>query len=194
MKSFPIRRIVAVTVTALCIWLAFANHDKSVVLEQTAVGDWGIGAPPPPPGQFLEIFLVIPGTLAGLPLILIGGIHGPDWLVSLGLILGAAFFWYAVAWSVDCSRGTTETDRPPKLIRVYFSALRVLSVLLFPLLVFGVSNGGGSSCANGAQPSWVGYVMFGIIMTWVTIGVFFAWRNFQSKRERAPLACFPGSE
>jgi hypothetical protein len=90
MESFPIRRIAAVTVTAIC-WLAFTNHYKSVLSEQNA-GDRVIGAPPPPPEQFLDAFFVMPGILAGLPLILIGGLHGPVWIAKLGLIFAAALF------------------------------------------------------------------------------------------------------
>jgi hypothetical protein len=189
LKPLPIRRIVAVALVALCICLAFANHYDSVIAEQ-APADWGFGAPPPPLGQFLEAFLVMPGTPAGLPVMVIGWSHGPDWLVDLGLILGAAFFWYAVAWYVDWSRGATDTDKAPKLVRAYLSTLQVLSVLVFPLVVCEGFSIGRHFCASGVPPLWAEQVMFGIMMTWVTIGAFFACHNFRKKRELGLQALF----
>ena len=179
---FPVRRIAAFGTAAACTYLGLANYYAS--MAQQDAYSWGFGAPPPPTSAFGEAFLAAPGLLAGLPLIITGAALGVDWLTHSGIVLGATFFWYCVGWYVDCARDMLDTDKPPRVISGYMSALVVVSAVIFPFAVLLGLNLGPHFCANGAPPYWSAVLMFGICMFWVTLGVFFGWRRFQRWRER----------
>ncbi len=142
-----------------------------------------IEAPPPPSPYFPEAFLVIPGALAGSPLALAGAIMEREWLTQIGLVLGAAVFWYCVGWHIDSARGVLKSERAPVIVRWYLSAVIVLSVILLPIDIFAGINLGVHSCANGVPPHWVELVGYGIVTFWVAIGCYFGWQRFRAGRE-----------
>jgi hypothetical protein len=139
-----------------------------------------IGTPPPPLAVFPEAFLAVPGVLASLPVTLAGMILDLDWLSHLGLVLGAVFFWYCAGWCVDSAH--LDEGSVPLVVRWYLKAVIVLSVILFPLFVLGGLNLGVHSCMDGVPPYWVEVVSYGILMFWITIGSYFAWRGFRAAK------------
>jgi hypothetical protein len=183
--TIPIRYVAALTAAGVCACLAIAIHAQPPM--QPDYQGFEIGAPPPPITQFAEAFLVIPGVLAGLPVALTGAVLGIEWITQLGLVLGAAFFWYCVGWHVDSIRDPSSSESPPAIVRWYLSALMILSIVLLP---FGVLVGlklGVHSCANGVPPYWVELLSYGISMFWITLGPFFGWLHLRERREQKQL-------
>jgi hypothetical protein len=190
LEPFPVRRLAAICVVASCSYLALANYYAAMAQPDFS---WGFGAPPPPAGAFAEAFLELPGALAGLPLIVEGLALRRDWVVKSGLVLGAAFFWYCAAWYADRARGMVSSERPPRVVAFYMSSLFVVSAAIFPLVALAGLNVGRHFCANGAPPYWADVLMYGIVMFWVSLGTFFAWRRFgQWRQQRRPLSILQG--
>jgi len=135
--------------------------------------------PPPPPSFFVEGFLVTPGILAGCPFILAGLLFGVDWLTQLGLILGAAVFWYCAGWQLDAAQTNVRSDDPPTLVRWYLMGVRVLSLIVLPFGLLAGFNLGVHYCANGVPPYWVELLSYAVLMVWVTLGTFFTWLRFK---------------
>jgi hypothetical protein len=191
LEPFPVRRLAAVCAAVVCTYLAFADHYAA--LAQADSFNVGFGAPPPPAGQFVEAFLEVPGGVAGLPLIVEGLSSGRDWVVSAGLILGAAFFWYCAGSYVDRARGMVNSERPSRVVEFYMLSLLVVSTLLFPVTALAGFNVGIHSCAIGAVPFWAEVLMYGIFMFWVSLGTFFACRRVRGRLQRRwPVSIFPG--
>ena len=187
--SIPIRYVAAMAAAAVCACLAISMHNQAPTQQDYA--GIAIEAPPPPITQFAEAFIVIPGVLAGLPLALSGALLGIEWITQIGLILGAAFFWYCVGWHVDSTRDVFRSEKPPAIVRWYLSALMIVSVILLPFGVLVGLNLGVHSCANGVPPYWVELLSYGILMFWVTLGMFFGWLRFRARREqRHPSVAF----
>jgi hypothetical protein len=186
-EPFPVRRLAAVCAAATCTYLALANHYAAMV--QPDFFSLGFGAPPPPNGAFAEGFLELPGVLAGLPVIIGGSALGLDWVTHSGLILGATFFWYCAGWYADRARNIVNTETPPRVVAWYISTLAVISAVMFPVAALAGLNVGQHFCANGVPPYWSEVLTYGIVMSWVTVGTFFAWRRFRRWREqkRPPL-------
>jgi hypothetical protein len=187
-RSLPMRYLAAILAAVLSGTLAVVVHYESVELPTT--DGMMIATPPPPAATFPEAFLVIPGVLAGLPLVLTGAILELEWVTQIGLILGAIFFWYCIGWQVDCVGGSLK-PKPPRIVRWYLSALVLLSIVSLPFGVLAGVNLGVHSCASGVPPYWVELVSYGILMFWITIGVYFGWMRFQARKaEKHPSAIF----
>ena len=181
-EPFPVRRIAAISAAVLCSYLSVASHYHQIA-QQDASG-FGWGAPPPPVESFVEAALAIPGALAVLPIIVIGALAEDDLVTSGGIVLGAAFFWYCVGWYVDRDRTTLSTEDPPRIVVGYIQALRIASAILFPLGILAGLRVGNHFCANGVPPYWSELLNYGIFMSWVTLGTFFAWRRFRARWEQ----------
>jgi hypothetical protein len=181
-RPLPVRPILPLSVATVCTYLAFSNHFASI--SRGPVDSFGWGAPPPPPEAFLEVILVFPGIPAGLPLIIAAVASGSTRVVHIGSILGATFFWYGVGWYVDLGRGLLEADRPPAGLACYMSALRIISVILFPLGVLSGLSVGNHLCAIGAPPIWSETLMYGITMTWISLGTVLAYLRYRLSRRR----------
>src|SRR5438309_5668404 len=111
----PMRFVLAIAIAVLCGCLAVALHYEAAVYPPN--DGFMIVAPPPPPASFLEAFLVIPGALAGSPLALPGAILEREWLTQIGLVLGAAVFWYCIGWHIDSARGVLKSEKAPVMVR-----------------------------------------------------------------------------
>jgi hypothetical protein len=182
MKPAPLRHLVAIGIGAMCIALAISNHYAGVA-RQNASSDFIFQTPFPPDGVFLEGALAFHGLISGLPLIIAGAEHESEWLLECGQILGAIFFWYCVGWWVDCVRGSVERDTPPRFVLIHLRALRVISVVLFPLgLIEGMRVGEEGWCANGKPPFLAELLIYGIGMAWISVGTWFAWQKFRESR------------
>jgi hypothetical protein len=189
MKPAPLRHLIAIGIAAMCIVLAISNHYAEIA-RQNAGSDFMFETPFPPDGVFLEGALVFPGLISGSPLIIAGAEHDSEWLLESGQILGAIFFWYCVGWWVDCVRGSVERDMPPTFVLIHLRALRVMSVVLFPLgLIEGMRVGEEGWCANGKPPFLAELLIYGIGMAWISAGTWFAWENFRESR-RASVSHF----
>lgn len=180
MQTVPLRRIVPVGIAGLCCWFAAVLHFEAATLAPS--NGLLIGAPPPPTAAFPEAFLVIPGAFAGSPLALTGAIFDIEWLTQTGLIFGACFFWYCVAWHIDSARGILQDKAPPAIARRYLSAMITISVILLPLGILSGLKLGVHSCANGVPPYWVELVDYGMVMLWITIGCYFGWLRYRAAR------------
>jgi hypothetical protein len=168
MKPFPVRRVLAIVITAICIYLAISNHYNAI--SQHPDDNFGFGAPAPPDGAFPEAFLIAPGAIVVLPILMTASLFEPELLLTIALIISAAFFWYCVGWVIDCALGSTTCDAPPKFVTRY---LRVLSIVCVGLFPFGILKGmyvGTYFCANGKPPYWSELLMYGIAMFWISLG------------------------
>jgi len=181
-EPFPVRRLAAVFAAAGCSYLALASHHHHIIQER--VVGVGFGAPPPPTETFAEAFLAVPGILSGLPIIIVGSTTQKGWITSTGVVLGTAFFWYCVGWYIDSVRATLNAPQPPRYVVGYMRALVILSTIIFPLGVLAGFGIGNHSCASGAPPAWSEPVMYGIVMSWVSVGTFFAWLRFRRRWEQ----------
>lgn len=180
-EPIPVRRAMAFGITAFCAWLAAIVHFQSV---SYLASDLLWVAPPPPIASFPEGFLVMPGVLAGLPLVILGATLDQELLTQTGLVLGAGFFWYCIGWQIDSTRGLVEGDQRPLIVRWYLSALTVVSIILLPFDILAGINLGVHSCANGVPPYWVELVGYGIVTFWITIGCYFGWLRFRNARKQ----------
>ncbi len=178
------RFVVALGMAALCGSLAVALHYQNAAIAAQPSDGFMIEAPPPPSPYFPEAFLVIPGALAGSPLALAGAIMEREWLTQVGLVLGAAVFWYCVGWQIDSARGVLKSERAPVMVRWYLSAMIVLSVILLPFGVLAGFSLGVHVCANEVfYPYWADVVGYGILMFWITVGCYFGWQRFRAGRK-----------
>jgi hypothetical protein len=181
MRPIPVRRAVTFGITSICGWLAAVVHFQSV---SYLASDLLWVAPSPPIASFPEGFLVMPGLLAGLPLVILGATLDQEWLTQTGLVLGAGFFWYCIGWQIDSTRGLVHDNETPRFVRWYLSALIVVSIILLPFDVLAGINLGVHSCANGVPPYWVELVSYGIVTFWITIGCYFGWLRFRDARKQ----------
>jgi hypothetical protein len=177
--SVPVRWLAAVSAALLGSYLDLAAHYRVVAQENP----YGWGAPPPPAESFFAAVLEVPGSLAGSPVIALGLFLDREWITMAGLILGATFFWYCVGWYFDVAQNLSDNERPPKIVQMHLSALVYLSAALFPFGCFACYNVGHHFCAVGVPPLWSELLTYGIVMSWLTLGTFFAWRRFQLRRE-----------
>jgi hypothetical protein len=138
-------------------------------------------------------FLAFPGLLAVSPLIVGGLAFDRVWVSRVATTLGAAFFWYSVGCYVDCFR-LDENARPHRLVRAYISALFYLSAVLFPFIALAGTRVGNHACIVGAPPAWADLLGYGIVMFWVTLGTFFAWRRFQNHLPPASFSLLAASK
>lgn len=182
-RTIPVRFAAALGMAGVCICLVIAAHHQRA-LQKDYVSTMPFGAPPPPAVEFAEAFVAIPGVLAGLPLVIAGGILGFDSIVQTGMILGAAFFWYCIGWQVDYAHAEGNIGEPPVFVRWYLSALIILSVIFLPLGVLAGLNLGVHSCAVGVPPYWAEVLSYGIVMFWLTIGAYFGWLRWRVRREQ----------
>jgi hypothetical protein len=180
MKRIPARYLAGFLTAVLCVLLTIDSHSVRVSESQSMGWDWT--APPPPPSSFLKAFLAAPGVVAGLPLIIAGGLLRNDYLIQAGVTAGAAFFWYALMWYLDCARGLTKSDKPPRHIRAYVTTLKFASVILMPLAIWRGFRLGDRWCAFGAPPMWSEMVMYGIVLGWLTTGTYFTWASIRDRR------------
>jgi len=181
MQPIPTRHVLAFGILGICGWLAVLLHFQSVSYLE---GDLLWVAPPPPIASFPEGFLVMPGVLAGLPLIALGATLNHEWLTQAGLVLGAAFFWYCIGWQLDCMRGLVRTDERPRIVRWYLSALIVVGIILLPFDILAGINLGVHSCAVGIPPHWAELLGYAIVTFWITIGCYFGWLRFRDSRKQ----------
>jgi hypothetical protein len=66
---------------------------------------------------------------------------------------------------------------------IHLRALRVISVVLFPLgLIEGMRVGEEGWCANGKPPFLAELLIYGIGMAWISVGTWFAWQKFRESR------------
>ncbi len=182
MRSLPLRHIIPVAVIAICIALSVSNH-YTKLLPEYSDDTFGFGAPPPPPGAFPQALLLAPGVIVALPVIIVGAVAESNWIVSTGMILGGAFFWHCVGWAIDCSRGVGGRETPPRFVSIHFRVLSVISTLLFPLGLLVGFRVGSYYCAVGKPPYWSEMLMFGIQMTWISIGAAFTMIRFLRRRQ-----------
>lgn len=179
LHPIPVRRLAAISTALVCSYLDLAAH-YGVSAQQNPYA-WG--APPPPTESFFAAVLEVPGTLAGSPLIALGLVLDREWIAVAGLVLGATVFWYCVGWHFDFAQSLSDNERPPKIVRMYLSALVYLSAALFPLGCIACYNVGHHFCAVGAPSLWSELLTDGIVMSWITVGTFFAWRPYQLRKE-----------
>lgn len=177
----PVRRALGFGITAICGWLAALVHFQSVSYLASSLL-WV--APPPPIASFPEGFLVMPGVLAGLPLVVLGATCDHEWLTQTGLVLGAGFFWYCVGWKIDVTRGLVQTEDEPIIVRWYLLALIGVSIILLPFDILAGINLGVHSCANGIPPYWAELVGYGIVTFWIAMGCYFGWLRFRDARKQ----------
>ena len=189
MRPVPLRNIIATTAAILCIVLAISNYYAEQIQNDEGA-EWMIGAPPPPLGVFPQAALTFPGYLIAIPLLILGSAFEAAWPAAVGMVVGAVFFWYCVGWTIDCARGATDKDNPPKYVLFYFSILRCASSAIFPFALLAGFNVGNHFCANGARPFWSDLLLYGIGMIWITIGASFTWQKFLEKRKTKPISLF----
>jgi hypothetical protein len=190
MKPVRLRHLLAIAIAIICTGLAISNHATEVSRQDAENGVIEWGAPPPPMGAFPEAILATPGYLAALPLMIIAGVFESSWPFQFSLVLGAIFFWYCVGWWIDCVRGAVDRDTPPRFVLIHFSALRIVSVVLFPIFLLEGFRVGDYFCANGKPPFWSEMLMYGVAMVWITIGASFALQKFRESRKSPGLCLF----
>ena len=184
MKAFPVRRLLTIGIVAICVSLAISNHYTKI--SQGPKNEFCVGAPPPAAGAFPEAILVTPGTIAALPLILLGSTLESGFFLQGAMILGAAFFWYCVGWVIDCALGLVPRETPPRFVTLHLRVLSVASAVLFP---FGLLRGlqvGNHFCANHKPPYWSELLMYGIGMVWISLGASFELLRFFGSRPAEP--------
>ena len=188
MKPLPLRHLLAIAIAITCISLAISSYSTEVSRQdaQNGIVEWG--APPPPMGAYLETILAIPGSLVAAPLMVVAAVFESSWPFQFAIVFGATFFWYCVGWCIDCVTGAVEQDTPPKFVLIHFSALRIVSAILFPLFVLEGFRVGGYFCAIGKPPYWSEMLMYGIAMVWITIGASFALQKFRESHTN-PRSC-----
>jgi len=182
MKPFPLRRLLAITIFAICVSLSISNHYNTRIIQDSE-NQFFFEAPPPPTGSFPQAFLVAPGTLVGLPLVILGSLLESDLVMSGGIILGAAFFWYCVGWIIDCAFEFTPHENPPRFVRLHLRVLSLVCAVLFP---FGLLVGmriGHHYCSNGVPPYWSELLGYGIVMFWISLGASFELLRFLRSRQ-----------
>ncbi len=187
MRPIPLRNVIAFAVAAICVGLAISNYYEEISLQE-AFGNYGFGAPPPPIGVFPFALLVVPGFLSGSFLIIAGAVMDLRWLLDGGQILGAIFFWYSVGWWIDCFRGSAERETPPVFVLIHLKALRIVSMILFPIDLWVGFNVGNSFCANNKPPFIPTLMIYGIQMVWVSIGAWFTLQNFRTSRQAPSIS------
>jgi hypothetical protein len=179
-EPFPLRRIASLSAGLACAYLSAASHYKAIAQQDfSSAIQWGI--PAPPLESFAEGFLAIPGVLAGLPVIILGTISHIDWITSMGLCLGAAFFWYCAGWYIDSVRPGLQADQPPRFATIYMTLLAVGSLSLLPVGMLAGLNVGNHYCLVNMPPYWSEILGYGILMFWLTIGAFFGWRTLRGQ-------------
>jgi len=184
MKPFPVRRLLTIAMVAICVSLAISNHYSK--FSQGPENEFCFGAPPPAAGAFPEAILVAPGTIAVFPLMLLGSTLESGFCLQGAMILGAAFFWYCVAWVIDCALGLVPRETPPRFVTLHMRVLSVAGAVLFP---FGLARGlqvGTYFCANNKPPYWSELLMYGIGMVWISLGASFELLRFLRSRPVEP--------
>jgi hypothetical protein len=185
MRPISLRHLLAIAIAITCTILAISNHDAEVSRQDAQNGFIEWGAPPAPTGAFLEPILATPGLLVAAPLMLVAAVFESSWPLQFALVFGTTFFWYCVGWWIDCVRGAVEGDTPPKFVRIHFSALRIVSVVLFPIFLLEGFRVGNYFCAIGKPPFWSEMLLYGIAMVWITIGAWFAGKKFRASHTKS---------
>jgi len=191
MRQIPIRNVLAISAVAIVLFAAYLKGiarsepttTQGIPAQEEVIVDWDLETPAPPPSSFLLTFLVVPGFFTALHLFIPASVLGPEWLGLVSIAPGVGFFWFCVGWYVDRSRGL-RPDKVPAWLATYMRILRWLSVVLF---VLGLLAGLRLGDHWGGPPYWSLVVMYGIFMTWASIGMFFCYREWQRRKMR--LAC-----
>lgn len=189
MKPRPVRHWLAFAVAIICTALTFLNFHQALSQIDSST-EWVLGAPPPPPGTFIEEAIAAPGYLASLPLMIVSAVFQEPEVLDFSLIPGAVFFWYCIGWCLDCQRGACERDSPPTVVVIYLAVLQTASLILFPLLCLMGLRVGEHFCVDGAPPFWSELLIYAILMIWTTIGAFLGWQNFRKKRHLKVTSLF----
>jgi hypothetical protein len=192
MKRIPARYLAVFLTISFYILLSFQIRYAEVSEQQiqrgnssqfTGVG-WGF-APPPPIGVYVREAIVVPGVLAALPFLVVAILFESEFVARICLVVGAAFFWYALFWYADRARGLIKSNTPPKHISMYLMVARVGSLILLPFIAWRGFSLGVHYCAYGVPPYWSEVAMYGIVLVWATVGSYYAWTSYTDRhRER----------